>query len=69
MQSAKLKPLAVLSMLLTALTLTGCATTTGSAVTEVACTGLEPLTWSRRDTDETIRGVKRHNAKWRAICG
>lgn len=69
MQFARLRPLAVISMLLIALTLSGCATTTGGGGTEVACTALESLSWSRADTDQTIRGVKRHNAKWRAICG
>lgn len=29
----------------------------------------EKLTWDVRDTPETIRGVRRLNAKWDARCG
>jgi len=51
------------------LILQGCATTTGSAGTEpVACSAFEPIRWSVKDTDETIRQVKEHNAAWRAVC-
>jgi len=45
------------------LILTGCATTTASVETDaVACSAFEPIRWSRRDTDNTIRQVKEHNA-------
>lgn len=51
------------------LTLPGCVTTTGSAGTDVvACAAFEPIRWSVKDTDETIRQVKGHNAAWRAVC-
>lgn len=29
----------------------------------------DKLTWSTRDTKETIHGVRRFNAKWDARCG
>lgn len=52
--------------------LVGCGTTTGSGGTRaasiVACRGFEPIRWSSRDTDETIRAVKGHNAAYRAVC-
>jgi hypothetical protein len=55
--------------------LSGCATTTAIDATEpsltpttVACRLFTPLGWSRRDTDDTIRAVKAHNAAWAALC-
>jgi len=58
---------ALLLMLL--LILQGCAMTTGSAGTDVvACSAFEPIRWSVKDTDETIRRVKEHNAAWKAVC-
>jgi hypothetical protein len=50
--------------------LTGCATTTASVGSDVvACSAFEPIRWSKRDTDETIRQAKEHNAAWAAVCG
>jgi hypothetical protein len=50
-------------------TLTGCATTTASVGTDaVACSAFEPIRWSKKDTDDTIRQVKGHNAAWMAVC-
>jgi hypothetical protein len=52
------------------LILAGCATTTASVATDaVACSAFEPIRWSRKDTDETIRQAKEHNAVWAALCG
>lgn len=51
------------------LILAGCATTTASVGTDaVACSAFEPIRWSERDTEETIRQVKEHNAAWKALC-
>jgi len=57
-------------------TLSGCATLmTVFAATErpdasaVACGALAPITWSRGDTDDTIRQIREHNAAWTALCG
>lgn len=50
--------------------LAGCATTTaiGGRTDSVACSAFEPIRWSARDTDATIRSVKEHNAAWEAVC-
>jgi hypothetical protein len=49
--------------------LAGCATTTASVGTDaVACSAFEPIRWSKKDTEETIRQVKEHNAAWAAMC-
>ena len=51
------------------LILPGCVTTTGSAGNDaVACSAFEPIRWSAKDTGETIRQAKEHNAAWRAVC-
>jgi hypothetical protein len=51
------------------LILPGCVTTTGSAGNDaVACSAFEPIRWSAKDTDETIRQVQGHNAAWSALC-
>jgi len=52
------------------LILTGCATTTASVGTDaVACSAFEPIRWSNKDTEDTIRQAKEHNAAWVAVCG
>lgn len=52
------------------LILTACASlptrTAGTAKPDCAAFGL--MTYSKADTDETIRQIKAHNAAWRAIC-
>ena len=51
------------------LILQGCVTTTGTVATDaIACSAFEPIRWSAKDTDETIRQVKGHNAAWKAAC-
>lgn len=51
------------------LILAGCATTTASVGTDaIACSAFEPIRWSNKDTDDTIRQVKEHNAAWAEIC-
>jgi hypothetical protein len=51
------------------LILPGCVTTTGSSGTDaVACSAFEPIRWSKKDSDDSIRQVKEHNAAWKAIC-
>jgi hypothetical protein len=32
------------------------------------CAVAKPIMWSSRDTDETIREVKEHNAVWARLC-
>ncbi|QBX37208.1 hypothetical protein E4M01_05150 [Brevundimonas sp. MF30-B] len=54
--------------------LSACATMTGSGAIEpiqgaaTYCAVARPITWSSRDTDETIREVKEHNAVWSRLC-
>jgi hypothetical protein len=51
------------------LILAGCATTTASVGTNaVACSAFEPIRWSKKDTDNTIRQAKEHNAAWAVLC-
>jgi malonyl CoA-acyl carrier protein transacylase len=48
---------------------TGCAKLTVSSATEKAlCRSFRPVAWSGKDTSQTIREVKSHNAVWKAIC-
>jgi len=54
-------------MLAAALLLVGCKTMTGSVGTE--CGVWQPITWSSRDTPETIVEVKANNARRAAWCG
>ncbi len=60
------------------LTLSACASLTGSGATEppkpepgadTFCRIAKPITWSSRDTDQTIREVKAHNSTGIALCG
>lgn len=73
-RSPRPRRLAAASLSLT-LILPGCVATTGSnAVTiansqvNVACQSFRPLSWSSKDTDQTIREAKAHNAAWVALC-
>lgn len=64
-----------LSALLLSVSLTACATTTGSSgPTEpppkpTACAVFKPIYWSGKDSDETLKQVREHNAAWKALCG
>lgn len=51
-------------------TLSGCATTIHSAVPtdKVTCAAIQPVYWSKNDTDKTIAQIKEHNAAWASIC-
>ncbi len=51
-----------------ALLLAGCATTTPTAVTDTSCLALEPITYSIKDTPETIAQIRAHNAAWDTLC-
>lgn len=56
-------------MTLVLLALTSCQTT-GSSGTNTAswCTVFKPITWSSKDTLETAKQVREHNAAWVAVC-
>lgn len=71
MQSKYTKPELRLALTLIAATLTlgSCASLTGGDETDRAlCTQFRPISWSTRDTDQTIREVKAHNAVGVAVC-
>lgn len=77
MPSPKRKRLATLLLLATPI-LTACGSLTATGGTDlppevdpvkVACEAFGPISWSYRDTDQTIREVKAHNASWKELCG
>lgn len=53
---------------LAALLLTACQTTTPTSVTDTACLAFEPIRYSRKDTEETKRQIRGHNAAWDVLC-
>ena len=55
---------------LSAMTLTGCATIRTTAMrTSGACVAFSPITFSAKaDTSKTVAQARRHNAAWDAIC-
>ena len=58
--------LAMLSMFL----LTGCASQTATVATnEAVCQVWKNVSWSKKDTDQTIGEVKINNARRGAWCG
>jgi hypothetical protein len=58
------------AVMLSLLLLTGCVTTTGTVATNsVVCSIWQPVTWSTKDTDQTIREVKVSNARRKGYCG
>lgn len=59
------------------LILSACVTMTGTDETKqvihdaalaVACKSFVPISWSTKDTDQTIREVKAHNGVWDTLC-
>ena len=40
----------------------------GTGPRRLACGLFQPIVWSARDTDETIRAVKAHNAAYLVAC-
>lgn len=65
----RLTTLALLSIGLT-LTIANCAGTMVIDAIErrTVCAIFKPISWSARDTDETIRAVKAHNAAHKRTC-
>jgi hypothetical protein len=41
---------------------------TASKVVDTSCQAFEPIRYSKKDTDETIRQAREHNAAWDALC-
>ena len=59
-------------LLLTPLLILPACATTGSAgndaLSSSPCAAFEPIRWSAKNTDETIRQAKEHNAAWAVVC-
>lgn len=55
-------------MLLT-LALTGCSQTMGTAETKAVCAVWSDISWSRKDTPQTVAEVKVNNARRAGYCG
>lgn len=55
-------------ILCASLPMAGCTKTMGSAGIEAACAAWQPVTWSKSDSEQTIREVKANNAAWAAYC-
>lgn len=49
------------------MSLAGCATAPMPGAV-VYCQIEKPISWSKKDTDQTIREVKGHNAVYKALC-
>jgi hypothetical protein len=61
------------------MTIAGCAAKTerriptggieeGGELQDWACIAFRPISWSGRDTPETVRQIAAHNAAWDAAC-
>lgn len=65
-----LSALLALVMLLAMWLLSGCGTLIPSRDAEPSfCDVARPLTWSAADSDETLRGIRAHNARGVELCG
>ena len=56
-----------LTLLLIVILIPSCGTMTGSSV-RTECETFKPIYWSSRDSFETVKQVKAHNAAWAALC-
>lgn len=54
--------------LATTLLVAGCTQTTGTAGTEI-CSLWRPVSWSQKDTPQTVADVKVNNARRAGYCG
>lgn len=63
------RPLMLLGAMLMSLPLAGCQTL-GSATRylDTSCGAFRPITYSSRDTAETVKQVRGHNAAFDALC-
>lgn len=56
-------------LLLCSMMMTACATTPQTGTDRIACGAFSVISFSASgDTALTVRQVREHNAKWRAIC-
>ncbi len=57
-----------LVLLATLCAMTGCQTMTPIGGTDTSCLAYEAISYSRKDTPETVRQIRRHNASYDALC-
>lgn len=53
------------------LAIAGCQTTGSAAIepgADTFCRIAKPITWSRLDSEATVREIKEHNAAWVRLC-
>lgn len=62
------RTLPMLTMLATVSVLTACQTTTPTVATKGACSIFPAITYSSRDTPETVTQIRRHNAGRDTYC-
>ena len=62
------RPYALLPLAMPILTDCMATATGGRTDLAAACSAFEPIRWSARDTDATIRSVKEPSAAWDAVC-
>lgn len=60
-------PLKLTTLCVATLLLAGCSRTTGTGAID-ACSFWQPISWSQRDTPQTIAEVKVNNARRKAWC-
>lgn len=60
-------PLKLTTLCAATLLLAGCSRTTGTAGID-ACSFWQPISWSQKDTPQTVGEVKANNAKRKAWC-
>lgn len=69
-KSASTKPM-LLALMLTSLPMAGCTTLgngTSTRYVDTSCEAFRPITYSGRDTTETVAEVRAHNRAYDAIC-
>lgn len=60
---------AALGLALAFLGVAGCTASPVTVKGDTLCSVARPLSWSRRDTSTTVDGIRRHNARYRRVCG
>lgn len=57
-------------ILVLATALSGCSTLMAFVETKpkTECLVFQPISWSKKDTEQTVREIKEHNAVFMALC-
>lgn len=68
------RPIRLALMLMLSMSVTACATMTGTSginprgAVDTSCDAFRPISWSSKDTDQTIREAKAHNRVYATLC-